>query len=66
MFKMEADMISLASDNYAGAHPEIVAAAGAAATGTGSAYGADPWTAIAENRVNYPPLKGQASEIKLC
>lgn len=47
---MEAGMISLASDNYAGAHPEVVAAAGAAAAGTGSAYGDDPWTAIAEQR----------------
>lgn len=43
-------MISLASDNYAGAHPEIVAAAGAAAAGTAGAYGEDPWTARAEER----------------
>lgn len=47
---MESAMISLASDNYAGAHPEIVAAAGAAAAGTAGAYGADPWTAQAEAR----------------
>ena len=43
-------MISLASDNYAGTTPEIIAAVGAAAEGTGSAYGDDPWTALAEAR----------------
>ncbi|SCY07891.1 aminotransferase class I/II-fold pyridoxal phosphate-dependent enzyme [Desulfoluna spongiiphila] len=47
---MQDEMISLASDNYAGAHPEIVSAVGAAAVGTAGAYGADPWTAVAEER----------------
>lgn len=33
-----------ASDNYAGAHPEIIAAIAAANIGHASAYGDDPWT----------------------
>ncbi len=45
---MEKGMVSLASDNYAGASPEIVAAVAAAAMGTAGAYGEDPWTALAE------------------
>ena len=34
-----------ASDNYAGAHPEVLAAVAAANIGHASSYGADPWTA---------------------
>ena len=33
-----------ASDNYAGAHPEVLAAVAAANTGHAVAYGEDPWT----------------------
>jgi threonine aldolase len=39
---------SFASDNYAGAHPEVLAALAAANDGHAVAYGADPWTARAE------------------
>lgn len=41
-------MTSFASDNYAPAHPEVLAAIGDANTGPATAYGADPWTARAE------------------
>jgi threonine aldolase len=37
-----------ASDNYAGAHPEVLAAIADANDGHAAAYGADPWTARAE------------------
>jgi threonine aldolase len=37
-----------ASDNYAPAHPQILAAVAAANSGQAAAYGADPWTARAE------------------
>ena len=37
-----------ASDNHAGAHPEVLAAVVAANEGHAAAYGADPWTARAE------------------
>ncbi len=40
-------MKSFASDNYAGAHPEVLAALSAANDGHAVAYGADPWTARA-------------------
>ena len=40
-------MKSFASDNYAGAHPEVLAAIEAANHGHAAAYGADPWTARA-------------------
>jgi threonine aldolase len=39
---------SFASDNYAGAHPEVLAAIAEANDGHAAAYGADPWTARAE------------------
>ena len=39
---------SFASDNHAGAHPEILAALAAANEGPAGAYGADEWTARAE------------------
>lgn len=41
-------MKSFASDNYAGAHPDVLAALTAANEGHAVAYGADPWTARAE------------------
>jgi threonine aldolase len=41
-------MKSFASDNYAGAHPEILAALSRANDGHAVSYGADPWTARAE------------------
>ncbi len=41
-------MKSFASDNYAGAHPEVLAAIAAANSGHAVSYGADPWTARAE------------------
>ena len=37
-----------ASDNHAGAHPEVLEAIAAANAGHAGAYGADPWTARAE------------------
>jgi threonine aldolase len=37
-------MKSFASDNYAGAHPEVLAAIAQANDGHAAAYGADPWT----------------------
>jgi threonine aldolase len=37
-----------ASDNYAGAHPEVMAAIAEANDGHAVSYGADPWTARAE------------------
>ena len=37
-------MKSFASDNYAGAHPEVMAAIQEANDGHAPAYGADPWT----------------------
>jgi threonine aldolase len=40
-------MKSFASDNYAGAHPEVMAAIQEANDGHAPAYGADPWTARA-------------------
>ncbi|MGH2915095.1 MAG: threonine aldolase family protein [Solirubrobacteraceae bacterium] len=42
-------MKSFASDNYAPAHPEVLAALTAANDGHAVAYGADPWTARAES-----------------
>jgi threonine aldolase len=39
---------SFASDNYAGAHPDVLAAVTAANDGHAVSYGADPWTARAE------------------
>ncbi|GAA4734308.1 low specificity L-threonine aldolase [Isoptericola chiayiensis] len=40
-----------ASDNYAGAHPEVLAAVAATNDGFAVAYGDDPWTARLEERV---------------
>ncbi len=41
-------MKGFASDNYAGAHPEVLAAIADANDGHAVPYGADPWTARAE------------------
>jgi threonine aldolase len=41
-------MKGFASDNYAGAHPEVLAAVAAASDEHAVSYGADPWTARAE------------------
>ena len=38
-------LASFASDNYAGAHPEVLEALTDVASGPARAYGADPWTA---------------------
>jgi threonine aldolase len=43
--------IDFASDNHAGAHPEVLAAIAAANTGHAASYGADAWTARAEAAV---------------
>ncbi|MCW2621605.1 MAG: Threonine aldolase [Frankiales bacterium] len=42
-------MKSFASDNYAGAHPEVLTAMAAANEGHAVAYGDDPWTARAHD-----------------
>lgn len=42
---------TFASDNYSGAHPEVLAALAAANVGHAPAYGADPWTARFGDRV---------------
>lgn len=41
-------MKGFASDNYAGAHPDVLAAISDANDGHAAPYGADPWTARAE------------------
>ena len=40
-------MRAFASDNYAGAHPEVLAAIAEANADHAVSYGADPWTARA-------------------
>jgi len=42
--------IDFASDNHAGAHPEVLEALAAASGGHAASYGADPWTQRAEAR----------------
>jgi threonine aldolase len=49
-----------ASDNFAPAHPEVMAALGAANHGDAPAYGADPWTARVHDR--FRDLFGPATE----
>ncbi len=41
-------MRAFASDNYSGAHPEVIAAVAACNADHATPYGADPWTARAE------------------
>ena len=43
--------VDFASDNHAGAHPEVLEALAAANAGHAASYGADPWTARAEGLV---------------
>jgi threonine aldolase len=68
------DRPSFASDNYAGAHPEVLAAVAAANAGHAGAYGDDPWTARVEELVRehfgpaaraFPVLTGTAANV-LC
>ena len=63
-----------ASDNQASVHPEVMAAIAAANTGHAAAYGADPWTARAQERFRehfgpaaqaYPVFNGTGANV-LC
>jgi threonine aldolase len=53
--------VSFASDNYAGAHPEVLAALAAANGGHQSAYGADAYTAALPEV--FAPLFGDGIEV---
>ena len=44
-------MRAFASDNYAGAHPEVLAAIAEANADHAVSYGADPWTARANELI---------------
>ncbi|MBO3093467.1 low specificity L-threonine aldolase [Cellulomonas dongxiuzhuiae] len=61
-----------ASDNYAGVHPEVLAAVAEANVGHVPAYGDDPWTArlqevvreqLGEHAVAYPVLNGTGANV---
>jgi len=61
-----------ASDNYAGAHPDVLAAIADANDGHAAAYGADPWTVRAEEllrehfgeqAVSYLVFNGSAANV---
>ncbi|WP_243400762.1 MULTISPECIES: threonine aldolase family protein [Isoptericola] len=61
-----------ASDNYAGTHPEVLAAVAAANDGFAVAYGDDPWTARLDARVAevfgpgalaYPLINGTGANV---
>src|SRR5436190_7857713 len=54
---------SFASDNWAGVHPEILAAMAAANVGHVPSYGADPYTREAEERIR--ALLGEDAEVFL-
>ena len=65
-------MKGFASDNYAGAHPEVLAAIADANAGHAVAYGGDPWTARAEallrehfgeQAVSYLVFNGSAANV---
>lgn len=67
-------MTDFASDNYAPAHPEALAAVAAANVGHARAYGADPWTAklrediraaFGPDAVAFPVFNGTAANV-LC
>ncbi|HWC26924.1 MAG TPA: beta-eliminating lyase-related protein, partial [Solirubrobacteraceae bacterium] len=67
-------MKGFASDNYAGAHPEVLAAIAGANDEHAVSYGADPWTARAEQllrehfgeqAVSYLVFNGSAANV-LC
>ena len=71
---LNASVQGFASDNYAPAHPEVLAAIIAANDGHAVAYGADPWTARAEQllrahfgeqAVSYLVFNGSAANV-LC
>ncbi|HWU23721.1 MAG TPA: threonine aldolase, partial [Nocardioides sp.] len=53
--------VGFASDNYAGAHPEVIAALAAANGGHVSAYGADPYTEALPRL--FAPLFGEGIEV---
>ena len=64
--------MSFASDNWAGAHPEVLAAIAAANEGPAAAYGDDPWTARATSLLrehlgpaarSYPVFNGTAANV---
>ncbi|WP_265521549.1 threonine aldolase family protein [Oerskovia flava] len=72
MFDVAAHPSSFASDNYAPAHPEVLAAVAAASAGHVPAYGADPWTArlretvraeLGEHAVVHPVLNGTGANV---
>jgi len=63
---------SFASDNWAGAHPEAIAAIAAANAGHAAAYGDDPWTArfgavakrlFGESAEAFPVLNGTGANV---
>ena len=65
-------MKGFASDNYAGAHPDVLAAIADANAGHAVAYGGDPWTARAEQllrdhfgeqAVSYLVFNGSAANV---
>ncbi|UZN01491.1 low specificity L-threonine aldolase [Cellulomonas sp. S1-8] len=61
-----------ASDNYAGVHPEVLAAVAAANVGHVAAYGDDPWTArlqevvrarLGDQAIAYPVVNGTGANV---
>ncbi|MFL5502207.1 MAG: beta-eliminating lyase-related protein, partial [Gemmatimonadaceae bacterium] len=54
---------ALASDNWAGVHPEVLAAMAAANVGHVPSYGDDPYTREAEERIR--ALVGEDAEVFL-
>jgi threonine aldolase len=69
-----AERRGFASDNHAGVHPEVMEAVAAANDGHAAAYGADPWTARAQERFRehfgpgahaFPVFNGTAANV-LC
>jgi threonine aldolase len=64
--------VAFASDNYAGAHPEVIDAIAAANVGHAVSYGADPWTAelqdvvrahFGDQAVAYPVFNGTGANV---
>lgn len=65
-------LASFASDNYAGAHPEVLAALADVGSGHSRAYGADPWTArlgevvqrhFGQQATAYPVFNGTGANV---
>ncbi|MFC6235014.1 threonine aldolase family protein, partial [Leucobacter soli] len=63
---------TFASDNYSGAHPEVIKAVISANVGHAPAYGADPWTArfdavvrerFGRDAVAYPVFNGTGANV---